>query len=51
MYSYENEKMRHVESMPGMEGGGIKEDDGGGESNYDILQEIYKCHNVPRVQQ
>jgi hypothetical protein len=32
---YENGKMRP--GMPGMEGGGIKENDGGGEFNYDIL--------------
>jgi hypothetical protein len=29
--------MRPVETIPGMEGGGIKENDGGGEFNYDIL--------------
>jgi hypothetical protein len=29
--------MRTDESIPGMEGGGIKENDGGGEFNYDIL--------------
>jgi hypothetical protein len=29
--------MRPVESIPGIEGGGIKENDGGGEFNYDIL--------------
>jgi hypothetical protein len=29
--------MRPVEIISGMEGGGIKENDGGGESNYDIL--------------
>jgi hypothetical protein len=30
------EKMRHVETIPGMGEGGIKENDGGAESNYDI---------------
>jgi hypothetical protein len=34
---YENGKMRPVETVPGMGGGGIKENDGGCEFNYDIL--------------
>jgi hypothetical protein len=34
---YENGKMRTVETMPGMGGGGIKENDGGNEFNCDIL--------------
>jgi hypothetical protein len=34
---YENGKMRHVETIPGMEGGRIKENDGRGELSYDIL--------------
>jgi hypothetical protein len=34
---YENGKMRPVKTIPGMGGGGIKENDGGGEFNYDIL--------------
>jgi hypothetical protein len=29
--------MRLVETIPGMRGGRIKENDGGGEFNYDIL--------------
>jgi hypothetical protein len=29
--------MRPVETIPGIEGGGIKENDGGGEFNYDML--------------
>jgi hypothetical protein len=29
--------MRPVETIPGMGGGGIKEKDGGGDFNYDIL--------------
>jgi hypothetical protein len=29
--------MRHVETIPGMWGGQIKTNDGGGEYNYDIL--------------
>jgi hypothetical protein len=34
---YENGKMRPVEIIPGMDLRGIKENDGGGEFNYDIL--------------
>jgi hypothetical protein len=31
---YENGKRRHIETVPRMEGGGIKENDGGSEFNY-----------------
>jgi hypothetical protein len=31
------EKMRPVETIPGMGGGWVKENDGGGEFSYDIL--------------
>jgi hypothetical protein len=34
---YENGKMRPVETIPGMGVWGIKENDGGGKFNYDIL--------------
>jgi hypothetical protein len=34
---YVNGKMRPVETVPGMGGGGIKENGGGGEFKYDIL--------------
>jgi hypothetical protein len=34
---YENGKMRPVETIPEMCGGEIKENDGGGELNYNIL--------------
>jgi hypothetical protein len=34
---YENGKMRPVETISGMGGGGIKENDGEGEFNFDIL--------------
>jgi hypothetical protein len=34
---HENGKMRPVETVSGMDGGRIKENDGGGEFNYDIL--------------
>jgi hypothetical protein len=30
---------------------GIKENDGGSELGYDILQKFWKCHNIPPVQQ
>jgi hypothetical protein len=33
---YKNGKMQYVETIPGM-GGGIKENGGGSEFNYDIL--------------
>jgi hypothetical protein len=32
-----NGKMRPVETSPRMSGGGVKENDGGGEFNYDIF--------------
>jgi hypothetical protein len=34
---YENGKLRSGETLPGMGGRRIKENDGGGEFNYDIL--------------
>jgi hypothetical protein len=34
---YENRKLRPAEFIPGVEGGGIEENDGGSEFNYDIL--------------
>jgi hypothetical protein len=34
---YVNEKMRPVETIPAMWRGRIKENDGGGEFNYDML--------------
>jgi hypothetical protein len=34
---YENGKMRPAETIPGMEGEKITENDGGSEFNYDIL--------------
>jgi hypothetical protein len=34
---YVNGKMIHVETIPGVEGREIKENDGGGKFNYDIL--------------
>jgi hypothetical protein len=34
---YVNGKMRPVETIPGMGGGGMKESSGGGEFKYDIF--------------
>jgi hypothetical protein len=34
---YENGKMRPVQTVPGMGGGRVKENGGGGEFNYDML--------------
>jgi hypothetical protein len=34
---YENGKMRHVETIPGMGGRWMKENDGGSDFNYDIV--------------
>jgi hypothetical protein len=34
---FENGKMRPVETLPGMRGGEIKENDGGDKFNHDIL--------------
>jgi hypothetical protein len=44
---YVNVKMIHVENIPGMQGGGIKES-----SEFSMIYLIYcknfcKCHNVP----
>jgi hypothetical protein len=36
MYLYANGKMRPVETIPGMRREGIKENERGGEFNYDI---------------
>jgi hypothetical protein len=37
---YENVKMRPVKTIPGIGGRGLMENDGQGEFNYDILQEL-----------
>jgi hypothetical protein len=34
---YENGKMRYTETIPGLGGGEIKENDRGGEFNYNVL--------------
>jgi hypothetical protein len=43
---YENGKMRPVETIPGMEEGWIKEDDGGGEFNMIYYKNFGKYHNI-----
>jgi hypothetical protein len=37
---YEKGKVRHTETIPGMVGGTIKENDGGNEFSYDLLSEL-----------
>jgi hypothetical protein len=48
---YENGKMRHVETVPGMGRGEIKENNGGGELTMIYCKNFGKCYNVPPVQQ
>jgi hypothetical protein len=45
---YENRKMRLVETIPGMRGGGIKENDGWMNSTMIYCMNFCKCHNVPQ---
>jgi hypothetical protein len=47
---YENRKIRPVETIPGMGGGGIKENDGGMNSTMIYFKNFYKYHNVLPVQ-
>jgi hypothetical protein len=43
-----NGKMRPIETVPGIGGRRIEENDGGGELNYLMYyKNIYKYHNVP----
>jgi hypothetical protein len=42
---YENGKMRPVETIPGMGGGGIKENDGGVNSSLIYCKNFCRCHN------
>jgi hypothetical protein len=45
-------KMRPVKTIPGMGGGRIKENDGGGRIQiWSIVRSFIKVHNVPPVQQ
>jgi hypothetical protein len=43
--------MRPVETITGMRGVGIKENDEGGEFNYDILKEIWSMSQCTLEQQ
>jgi hypothetical protein len=45
---YENGKMRPVETVPEMGGGGIKDHDGGVNSNVIYCKNFCKCHSVPQ---
>jgi hypothetical protein len=47
----ESGKMRLVETVPGMGGGRIKENDGGVNSTVIHCKNFGKCHNVSPVQQ
>jgi hypothetical protein len=47
---YENGTMRPVETVPGMGGGEIKENDGGVSSTMIYCKNFGKCHNVPPLQ-
>jgi hypothetical protein len=44
---YENGKMRPVETIPGIGGRRIKENDGGISSTMVYYKNFCKCHNVP----
>jgi hypothetical protein len=48
---YENGKMRPIETVPGMGGKGVKENDGGVNSTMIYFKHFCKCHHVPLVQQ
>jgi hypothetical protein len=43
--------MRHVETIPGMRGGRIKENDEEVNSTMTYYKDFCKCHHVPPVQQ
>jgi hypothetical protein len=47
---YENGKMRSVETIPGMGGGGKRRMMEGVNSSMIYCEHFYKCHNVPPVQ-
>jgi hypothetical protein len=48
---YENRKMRLVETVPGMGGAKINENDVGVNSTMIYCKNFCKCHDVPPVQQ
>jgi hypothetical protein len=47
---YENGKMIPAETIPGIGGGRIKENDGGMNSTRVYYKNFCKCHNVPLLQ-
>jgi hypothetical protein len=47
--TYENGKMRHVETISEMEGGGMK-NNGGNNSTMIYCKKVGKCHSVSPVQ-
>jgi hypothetical protein len=51
VFIHENGKMRPVETIPGMGGGGIKEKMEGVNSTKIYCKNLCKCHNVSPVQQ
>jgi hypothetical protein len=51
IHMYETGKMRHVETIPGVGGRGIKENDGEVNSTMIYCKNFCKCHNVPPVPQ
>jgi hypothetical protein len=48
---YVNAKIRPVETIPGIGGQRIKENDGGDEFTMIHCKNFCKCHNVPPAQQ
>jgi hypothetical protein len=48
---YVNGKMKPIETIPGMRGWGIKENDEGVNSSMIHCKNFCKCHNVPPTQQ
>jgi hypothetical protein len=46
----ENGKMRPVQTLPGMGGDEIKENDGGVNSTLIYCRNVCKCHSVPPVE-
>jgi hypothetical protein len=48
---YENRKVRPVQTIPGIGGGGIKKKDGGVNSTVIYCKYFGKCHNVIPTEQ
>jgi hypothetical protein len=49
--TFKNGKMKPVETIPGLRGGGIKKNDGGMNSTVIYCKNFCKCHSVPPAQQ